>query len=67
MDIQPIFGYSLVSVIADFISAMLIRAIGLKLRMAYYERLKSLGLGKLFEISGEYSALMSKFICFFTS
>ncbi|KAM3343845.1 phosphatidylinositol glycan anchor biosynthesis class U protein [Capsicum galapagoense] len=42
---------SLVSVIADFISAMLIRATGLKLRMAYCERLKLLGLGKLFEVS----------------
>ncbi|XP_016486725.1 uncharacterized protein LOC107806967 [Nicotiana tabacum] len=42
---------SLVSVIADFICAMLIRATGLKLRMAYCERLKLLGLGKLFEVS----------------
>uniref|UniRef100_A0A3Q7IPW4 GPI transamidase subunit PIG-U n=1 Tax=Solanum lycopersicum TaxID=4081 RepID=A0A3Q7IPW4_SOLLC len=50
---------SLIIFYADFISAMLIRATGLKLRMAYCERLKSLGLGKLFEISGEYSALMS--------
>ncbi|KAK4365326.1 hypothetical protein RND71_016684 [Anisodus tanguticus] len=51
MNIQPIFGYSLVSVIADFISAMLIRATGLNLRMTYCERLQLLGLGKLFEIS----------------
>ncbi|KAJ8555729.1 hypothetical protein K7X08_013225 [Anisodus acutangulus] len=42
---------SLVSVIADFISAMLIRATGLNLRMTYCERLQLLGLGKLFEIS----------------
>ncbi|XP_070038872.1 uncharacterized protein LOC107799307 isoform X2 [Nicotiana tabacum] len=42
---------SLVSVIADFICAMLIRATGLKLRMTYCERLKLLGLGKLFEVS----------------
>ncbi|CAN4077801.1 unnamed protein product [Withania somnifera] len=43
--------WSLVSVIADFISAMLIQETGFNLRMAYCERLKLLGLGKLFEVS----------------
>ncbi|CAN4127522.1 unnamed protein product [Withania somnifera] len=42
---------SLVSVIADFISAMLIRATGFNLRVAYCERIKLLDLGKRIEIS----------------
>lgn len=51
---QHIFGYSLVSVVADFISAMLIRATGQSLQRASEKSLKSLGLGKLLEDSGSY-------------
>ncbi|CAH9084288.1 unnamed protein product [Cuscuta epithymum] len=43
---------SLVSVIADIISAMLIRATGQSLQMAYEKSLKLLGLGKILEDSG---------------
>ncbi|KAK6117099.1 hypothetical protein DH2020_049144 [Rehmannia glutinosa] len=44
-----LFGYSLVSVIADFISAVLIRATGRSLVAAHGHNLKSLGLDKLFK------------------
>ncbi|VFQ78771.1 unnamed protein product [Cuscuta campestris] len=54
---------SLVSVIADIISAVLIRAIGQSLQFAYEKNLKSLGLGKLLEDSeilpsGDIAALV---------
>lgn len=43
---------SLVSVVADFITAMLIRATGQSVRMAYGQSLRSLHLGELLEASG---------------
>ncbi|XP_031096800.1 phosphatidylinositol glycan anchor biosynthesis class U protein isoform X1 [Ipomoea triloba] len=54
---------SLVSVVADFISAMLIRATGQSLQRASEKSLKSLGLGKLLEDSdilpsGDIAALV---------
>ncbi|KAE8706090.1 GPI transamidase subunit PIG-U isoform 3 [Hibiscus syriacus] len=44
--------YSLVSVIADVVSAMLIRATGQNLQVAYFGTLKSLDLVKQIELSG---------------
>ncbi|CAA0831529.1 GPI transamidase subunit PIG-U [Striga hermonthica] len=57
------FGYSLVSVVADFVSAVLIRATGQSLLTAHAHTLKSLGLDKLtkdVEIlpSGDVAALV---------
>lgn len=47
------FGYSLVSVVADFISAILIRATGRALVTAHGHNLKSLGLTKRFNNIGD--------------
>ncbi|XP_028108468.1 phosphatidylinositol glycan anchor biosynthesis class U protein-like, partial [Camellia sinensis] len=60
---QHILGYSLVFVIADFVTAMLIRSTGLNLQKAYSQRLKSLGLVGLLEnseilSSGDMAALV---------
>lgn len=49
---QLISGYSLVFVIADVINALLIRATGQSLQMAYGLSLKSLGLHHLSQKSG---------------
>ncbi|XAR55037.1 hypothetical protein NMG60_11030412 [Bertholletia excelsa] len=54
---------SLVSVIADFVSAVLIRSTGLNLQKSYYRSLESLGLGRLLEnseilSSGDVAALV---------
>ncbi|KAG5539696.1 hypothetical protein RHGRI_020043 [Rhododendron griersonianum] len=54
---------SLVFVIADFVTAMLIRSTGLNLQMAYNQSLKSLGLVRLLEnseliLSGDIAALV---------
>lgn len=46
------FGYSLVFVIADFVNAILIRAIGQKLQIAYSQSLKSLNLYTISKSSG---------------
>ncbi|XP_051118993.1 uncharacterized protein LOC127243152 isoform X2 [Andrographis paniculata] len=58
-----VFGYSLVSVIADFTSAILIRATGHNLVTAQSRNLKALGLNKLFQDieilpSGDIAALV---------
>lgn len=49
---QLISGYSLVFVIADVVTAMLIRAAGKKLQVAYSSSLQFLGLLHLSEDSG---------------
>jgi len=45
-------GYSLLSVIADFFTALLLRATGEKLQAAYSQSLKSLGLDDILRASG---------------
>lgn len=47
---------SLLFVIADFVTAMLMRATGQNLQMTYNKSLKSLGLGRLLESSGILSS-----------
>ncbi|KAL8196222.1 hypothetical protein R6Q57_025222 [Mikania cordata] len=56
VDIKHIFGNSLAFVIADFITAILIRAIGQLLQVTDIQSLKSLGAGRLSKISENFQS-----------